>query len=43
LPGMRSVAVDLKAKTVSVEYDPAQCSRERIAREIEDAGYDVVA
>ena len=43
LPGMSSVAVDLKAKTVTVECDTAQCSREKIAREIEDAGYDVVA
>jgi len=43
LPGMRSVVVDLKAKTVTVECDTAQCSREKIVRGIEDAGYDVVA
>ena len=43
LPGVRSVSVDLKAKTVIAEYDPAHVSPERIKLEIEDKGYDVIA
>lgn len=42
LPGIDSVAVDLKAGTTVVEYDPAQSPLEKIKEEIEDQGYDVV-
>lgn len=41
LPGVGGVSVDLKAKTVIVEYDPAQSPLDRIKFEIEDQGYDV--
>ena len=43
LPGIDTVAVDLKANTVTVEYDPAQSSLDKIKFEIEDQGYRVVA
>ena len=43
LPGIRSVSVDLKIKTVTAEYDPAHASPEKLKREIEDQGYDVIA
>ena len=43
LPGIGNVAVDLTAKTVSVDYDPAQSTLEAIKTEIEDQGYDVIA
>ncbi|MCL2295727.1 MAG: cation transporter [Methanomassiliicoccaceae archaeon] len=43
LPGIRNVEVDLKAKTVAVEHDPAVASLEKIKLEIEDLGYDVVS
>ena len=42
LPGISSVAVDLDAKTVAVEYDPAHSSIQTIKAEIEDQGYDVL-
>jgi copper chaperone len=42
LAGVSNVVVDLAAKTATVEYDPAQCSVEKIKQEIEDQGYDVV-
>ncbi len=41
LEGIQSVAVDLKAGTVSVEHDPDLSSVEKIISEIEDQGYDV--
>ena len=43
LPGIGSVSVDLKAKTVTVEHDPAQAPVEAIKAEIEDQGYDVIS
>ncbi|MDR3304637.1 MAG: copper chaperone CopZ [Clostridiales Family XIII bacterium] len=43
LPGIGSVAVDLDAKTVAVEYDPAVVTPDQIGTEIEDQGYDIVA
>lgn len=43
LPGVKSVAVDLKAKTVIVEYDPDKSPLEKIKLEIEEQGYEVVA
>ena len=41
LPGVQSVAVDLKAKTVTVEHDPATAPVDKIKTEIEDLGYDI--
>ena len=41
LAGVQSVAVDLKAKTVTVEHDPATAPVDRIKAEIEDIGYDI--
>ncbi len=43
LPGVSSVAVDLRERTVAVEYDPAKVTLDKIKFEIEDQGYDVVA
>ncbi len=43
LPGIAGVSVDLKAGTVTVEYDPARSPLDKIKSEIEDQGYDVVA
>ncbi|MDR3314573.1 MAG: copper ion binding protein [Oscillospiraceae bacterium] len=42
LPGVGSIAVDLAAKTVTVEHDPAAAPLEKITGEIEEQGYDVV-
>ena len=42
LPGVSSVAVDLKAKTVTVEHNPATTTLEAIKIEIEDQGYIIV-
>lgn len=41
LPGVAGVAVDLAAKTVTVEHDPAQCAVDKIKAEIEDQGYEI--
>jgi len=41
LEGVSGVAVDLSAKTVTVEHDPA-LTLEKIEAEIEDQGYDIV-
>ncbi len=43
LPGVANVAVDLAGKTVTVEFDSAKVSVDKIKEEIEDQGYDVVA
>ena len=43
LPGVENVTVDLKAKTVAVEYDPDKSPLEKIKFEIEDQGYEIVA
>ncbi|MHC1787713.1 MAG: copper ion binding protein [Christensenellales bacterium] len=43
LSGVANVAVDLNAKTVTVEHDPVQSPLDKIKFEIEDQGYDVVA
>lgn len=43
LPGVGNVAVDLKAKTVTVEHDPSLSPLEKIKTAIEDQGYDVIA
>ncbi len=42
LPGVAEVKVDLKAKTVTAEYDPSRSPLDRIKAGIEDQGYDVV-
>jgi copper ion binding protein len=43
LSGVKSVDVDLKAKTVTVEYDPGKTSLETIKLEIEDQGYEILS
>ena len=42
LPGVSGVAVDLKAKTVTVEHDPTTAQVDKIKVEIEDQGYEIV-
>lgn len=42
LDGVSAVTVDLKGKTVTVEYESSKVSLDRIKSEIEDQGYDVV-
>ncbi len=42
LIGIGSVAVDLKGKTVTVEYDSDSVAIDIIKTAIEDQGYDVV-
>ncbi|MDR1838799.1 MAG: copper ion binding protein [Treponema sp.] len=42
LPGVSSVNVDLKAKTVTVQHDPALATLEKIKAEIEELDYEVV-
>lgn len=42
LDGVRTVEVDLKGKTVTVEYESSKVSPDRIKNEIEDQGYEVV-
>jgi copper chaperone len=41
LPGIKAVAADLAAKTVTVEHDPVLAPPEKIKDEIEEQGYDV--
>ena len=41
--GAGKVEVDLKAKTVTVEYDVSKLSLEKIKAEIVETGYEVVA
>ena len=42
LSGVGSVSVDLKGKTVTVEYDSAKSPLDKIKLEIEDQGYDII-
>ena len=42
LDGVSAVTVDLKGKTVTVEYESSKVSLDRIKNEIEEQGYDVV-
>lgn len=42
LPGVESVSVDLKGKTVTVAFDDEKTSFTQIAEAIENQGYDVV-
>ena len=41
LPGISGVAVDLSAKTVTVEHDPSVTASDIIKLEIENQGYEV--
>lgn len=41
LAGVATVEVDLAAKRVRVNYDPAQTSPQRIREAVADAGYTV--
>ena len=43
LPGIGSVAVDLRVGTVTVEYDLGAVDEAKIKAEIEDQGYEVTA
>ena len=42
LAGVEDVAVDLDAKTATVNYDPGKSSLDKIKFEIEDQGYEVI-
>ena len=42
LNGVGGAFADLETKTVTVEYDSARISLDKIKLEIEDLGYDVV-
>jgi len=42
LDGVKSVSVDLAAKTVTVQYSASQLSLRQIKDAIENQGYDVV-
>lgn len=42
MTGVASVAVNLAAKTVTVEHDSAKTPLEKIKFEIEDQGYEVL-
>ena len=42
LPGVANVAVDLAAKTVTVDFNPATVSIDKIKEAIDDQGYDVM-
>ena len=42
LPGVAGVKVDLAGKTVTVDYDPAKSTLDKIKTEIEDQGYDII-
>jgi copper chaperone len=43
LPGVDAVAVDLSAKTVTVDHDPSASPADQIKEEIEDQGFDVIS
>ncbi|MDD4699545.1 MAG: copper chaperone CopZ [Oscillospiraceae bacterium] len=42
LEGVNQVLVDLKGKSVTVEYDTSKISIDNIKNEIEEQGYDVI-
>ena len=42
LSGVANVAVDLRAKTVTVAHDPSQITVDTIRKVIEEQGYDVI-
>ncbi len=41
LDGVRDASVDLEAKKVSIEYDPAAVDEAGLRKAISDAGYEV--
>ena len=41
LAGISSVAVDLTAKTVAIQFDPAEVTESELKGAIENAGFDV--
>ncbi|MEO7000637.1 MAG: cation transporter [Ktedonobacterales bacterium] len=41
LPGVESVATDIPSKTVTLRFDPAQVSLDRIEAVLDDAGYTI--
>lgn len=43
LAGVSRAQVDVEARTVTIDYDPAAVDRERLVTEIADQGYDVPA
>lgn len=42
LPGVMAAEVDLPAKTLKIDYDPAKSSLDDIKKAVDDAGYKVV-
>ncbi len=42
LDGVQKVNVDLKEKTVTIEYDESKTDEKKFKDAIEEAGYDVV-
>lgn len=42
LPGVMAAEVDLAAKTLKVEFDPAKSALTSIKQAVEDAGYSVL-
>jgi len=42
LPGVMAAEIDLAAKTLKADYDPAKSTLDDIKRAIDDAGYKVV-
>ena len=42
LSGVGGVSVDLKRKTVTVDFDPGKVDIDAIREAIEDQGYDVI-
>lgn len=42
LNGVQDVAVDLKSKTVNVQYDPNQVEPQKIRQQVSSMGYEVV-
>jgi copper chaperone len=41
LPGVTRAEVSLAQGSAVVDFDPGQCSRERLAAAVRDAGYEV--
>ncbi len=41
MPGVSSVAVAVEPKQVTVQYDPAQVSRDQIVETLDEEGYPV--
>ena len=42
LEGVNAATVELDSKTVTVDYEPAVVSPEKLTKAIEEVGYDVV-